>query len=158
MKYLRTYILALVFFLSSWVSAHAVEPLSPGQKTAKPQTPDLALIVIFTDVVWIHAGATASLTDLSQAIAFQVVPKRLIDFINNEELPVGGPIVIAVENQAFAKKEPSQYIQTCLNLIRELLVNENTGLEMTLHLRVRSVGGDYIVNEFVGCGLDPIGA
>ena len=158
MKSLCTYALALGFFLGTWIPAQAVEPLSPNQEPASTEASGLARLVIFSDVVIMQGGTSAHLTGVHQKIGFLVVPNRLIDFENSEELPVPPEIHFAVNDSAFTNQGSSQYIQTCLNLMRELLVNKNTGLEMNLFLRVRRVSdSQYAIREFVGCDLLPIG-
>jgi hypothetical protein len=105
-----------------------------------------------------QGGIAANLTNVNQNIGFLVIPNRLIDFVNSEELPIPPEIHFAINNEAFTDQGPSQYIQTCLNLLRELLVNKNTGLEMHLFLRVRKVSDEqYVIREFLGCHLLPIG-
>ena len=158
MKSLCTYALALGFFLGTWIPAQAVEPLSPSQEPASTEAPGLSRLVIFSDVVFMQGGISAHVTGAHQKIAFFVVPNRLIDFENGDELPVPPEIHFGVNNQAFTSQGPSQYIQTCLNLMRELLVNKNTGLEMHLFLRVFKKGDTvYAIREFLGCDLLPIG-
>jgi len=158
MKYLHTYILALSFFLGSWIPAQAVEPLSPNQEPESTEFPGLARLVVFSDVVIMQGGASANLNGVHQKIGFLVVPNRFIDFENSEELPVPPEIHFAINDAAFTNQGSSQYIQTCLNLMRELLVNKNTGLEMNLFLRVKRVSdSQYAIREVVGCDLLPIG-
>jgi hypothetical protein len=157
MKSLCTYALALGFFLGTWIPAQAVEPLSPSQESASTEDSGLFLLVIFSDVVFMQGGISAHVTGVNQKIAFLVVPNRLIDFENSEELPVPPEIHFGVNNLAFTTQGPSQYIQTCLNLMRELLVNKNTDLEMNLFLRVRRESDQqYAIREFLGCDLLPI--
>jgi len=158
MKGLRTNVLALGFLLGSWLPAQAVEPLSPSQELADAEAPGFPLLVLFSDVVFMQGGNAAHITTVNQNISFLVIPTRLINFANSEELPVPPEIHFGINNQAFTNQGPSQYIQTCLDLMRELLINKNTGLEMNLFLRVRRHSDQqYIIREFVGCHLSPIG-
>jgi hypothetical protein len=153
MKPLPIYALALSVF--SVLPALAAEPVT-SDSTADT---DIFLIsLVFENVDFIYAGELAHYTAGNQNISFRVFPIRLINETTQADLLGSSPdAFFAISEVAFERSnELSQPFQYCLDMIREMAINTNSGAQMFLFARVKhETGVNFVIRKFHSCGLHP---
>jgi hypothetical protein len=160
MKLLRVHLLALGFFLGSWIPAHAVEPPVSGQATADSTTSNIFLLqVTFRRLDSILTGTLCSLTSPVQKFCFRVFPTKLVNLDNQEDLLCCSTAFFAISDSAFQSEGTAQPLKYCLEILREMAINTDSGAELSMFLRVREVGRAlYVVRAADGCRLFPVGS
>jgi hypothetical protein len=166
MKLLPIYVVAFGLFFGSAMCTSEATTLSLDSETPDETSTDdpFLIYVIFKDVQFIHTGATAANTSLNQKFSFRVSPRDLFNLATNEHILTDPDVVFVVGNGVFKTQleDRSQSFQYCLDLLRDMAMNPESGFELTMFLRVirfaPASGTNFIVRAFVGCGLDRIGS
>ncbi|MET0167374.1 MAG: hypothetical protein ABW318_20520 [Vicinamibacterales bacterium] len=111
------------------------------------------MTVTFTRVAFIRTGELAHYTAGDQWIGFQVFPTRLENTQTQENLLIGSPdAFFAVRAIAITSDDPAHSTQYCLDILRSMALNPNSGAQLHLFLNVTHVTAtNFVVHKFDSC-------
>ena len=154
MNYLRRCGLALALTSLICASALAAESLQSDSTVTTDNV--FLLTVAFQKIDFIHLGELAHYTTLNQNISFSVFPTVLVNEETQQSLINGPDAFFAVTEAALVSNSLAKPFLYCLDMLREMALNPDSGAEMSLHMEVRRVTGvNFVVRRFNSCALHP---
>src|SRR5688572_5699858 len=139
MNYLRRCVLALALISLICASAFAAESV---QSDSTVTTDNVFLLTVgFQKIDFIHLGGAAHYTTLNQNISFSVFPTVLVNEETQQSLINGPDAFFAVTEAALGSNSLVKPFLYCLDMLREMALNPDSGAEMFLHMEVRHVTG-----------------